>query len=190
MGWSQWHQGWEQAPGGACLGAGSVKGAVSAHTCPCCRRNVARGSRRKSLMCRWARKHRETGRRPRHHTGTLSALASSRASWGALQPSVGAVGEAQGCSASHCSTALTPLSGRKQLKVSGCRRQRHLNAWVGSAAESSCGCSRLGVLQCGRVFAQVGSSVAVVVAAWNLPLYAVPALVAAMWTADVVTEDL
>lgn len=38
--------------------------------------------------------------------------------------------------------------------------------------------------------AQVGSSVAVVVAAWNLPLYAVPALVAAKSTADVVTVDL
>lgn len=40
------------------------------------------------------------------------------------------------------------------------------------------------------MFAQAGLSVAVVVAAWSLPLYAVPALVAAMWTGDVVTVGL
>jgi hypothetical protein len=79
-------------------------------------------------MYRWARIRRETERRPKHHMVTLNVLVASRASWGGLRPSTGAVGEAPGCSRSYRSMGLTPPSEWKQLKVIGYRRRRHLDA--------------------------------------------------------------
>jgi hypothetical protein len=76
------------------------------------------------------------------------------------------------------------LSEWKQRKVSGCRRRRHLDAWVEWVVESSGACCRPGVLQCRQQCAQRGSLVSEVV----VPLYAVPASVVAMTTVGVVTE--
>jgi hypothetical protein len=87
---------------------------------------------------------------------------------------------------SRRSKKLMQPSGSKQRMASGCRPRRHLNAWVELGEASSWACCRFGVLQCRWECAQDGSLASETV----LPLYAVPALVVAMTTVDVVTEGL